>query len=289
MNRYGDGFSGRFEPVLRFETVRADPAWWFVCDGSRLWVRREADGSFSLPRVTRALLLGLATDPVPHPLGYLDGVACQAVGADSNAETTDPQGQWLDLRRLHGRLPQDLFLLAGRAIQIVAWDRTHRYCGQCATALVFAENDRAKQCPACGLRQFPRLAPAVMAMVVRGTEVLLARGPEFPEGMFSILAGFVEPGETLESCVRREVAEEVGIEVGPMRYLGSQPWPFPHSLMIGFVCEYRAGALRPDGVEIVEAGWFDYRALPPHPGPMSLAGVLIADFVADCTQRFGVT
>ncbi|GMV68408.1 MAG: NADH pyrophosphatase [Pseudomonadota bacterium] len=280
-------FSGRFEPVVRFETPLATAAWWFVCDGSRLWVRREADGSFGMPRAARAVLLGLALDPVPHPLGYLDGVPCYGVGADSKAEAADPQGQWLDLRRLHDRLPTDLFLLAGRAVQIVAWDRTHRYCGRCATPLMLAESDRAKQCPACGLRQFPRLAPAVMAMVVRGPEVLLARGPDFPEGLFSILAGFVEPGETLEACVRREVAEEVGIAVGAMRYLGSQPWPFPHSLMIGFVCEYASGELRPDGVEIVEAGWFDYRALPSHPGPMSLAGLLLADFVAECARVFG--
>jgi NAD+ diphosphatase len=280
-------FTGRFEPVARFKTAPAGTAWWFVCDGTRLWVRREADGSLGVPQASRPMLLGLAADPVPHPLGYLDGVPCYGLGADSAAETADPQGQWLDLRRLHGRLPADLYLLAGRAVQIVAWDRTHRYCGQCATPLVFAETDRAKQCPACGLRQFPRLAPAVMAMVVRGPEVLLARGPEFPEGVYSILAGFVEPGETLEGCVRREVAEEVGIEVGAMRYLGSQPWPFPHSLMIGFVCDYVSGDLRPDGVEIVEAGWFDYRALPRYPGPVSLAGILLADFVADCARRFG--
>lgn len=195
-------FTGRFEPVARFKTAPAGTAWWFVCDGTRLWVRREADGSLGVPQASRPMLLGLAADPVPHPLGYLDGVPCYGLGADSAAETADPQGQWLDLRRLHGRLPADLYLLAGRAVQIVAWDRTHRYCGQCATPLVFAETDRAKQCPACGLRQFPRLAPAVMAMVVRGPEVLLARGPEFPEGVYSILAGFVEPGETLEGCVR---------------------------------------------------------------------------------------
>ncbi|MGB7289267.1 MAG: NAD(+) diphosphatase [Candidatus Macondimonas sp.] len=280
-------FVGRFEPVLRFAGPPVDAAWWFICDGARLLVNRQPDGSWSVPLVRQPAWLGLPLDQTPHPLGYLDGVPCYALGADGSVSPADPNGQWMDLRRLFDRLPADLFLLAGRAIQIVAWDRTHRYCGHCGTPLLFAENDRAKQCPACSLRQFPRLAPAVMAMVVRGSEVLLARGPEFPVGLFSILAGFVEPGETLEACVRREVYEEVGIFVGAMRYLGSQSWPFPHSLMIGFVCEYAGGDLQPDGVEIVEADWFDYRNLPAHPGAMSLAGKLLAHFVADCEQRFG--
>jgi NAD+ diphosphatase len=130
------------------------------------------------------------------------------------------------------------FALAGRALQLLQWDRDHQYCGRCGTPTVPRAEERARQCPACGLSAYPRVAPAVMALVRRGRELLLGRSPHFPPGMYSALAGFVEPGESLEQCVAREVEEEVGVRVANLAYFASQPWPFPHSLMIAFVCEW---------------------------------------------------
>jgi NAD+ diphosphatase len=173
-----------------------------------------------------------------------------------------------------------LFWVAGRAIQIVEWDRTHQFCGHCASPMVAKTAERAKECPQCGLTNFPRLAPAVIVAVVRDNQILLARSHRHPAGFYSVLAGFVEPGETLEEAVAREIKEEVGIEVGDIRYFGSQPWPFPHSLMIGFTAVYAGGEIRCDETEIEEAGWFAADALPQIPGPISISRRLIDWFVA---------
>jgi NAD+ diphosphatase len=147
------------------------------------------------------------------------------------------------------------------------------------------QEELAMLCPACGLRSYPRLAPAVIMSVSNGGEILLGRARHFPDGMYSTLAGFVEPGETLEDAVRREVYEETGIAIGNIRYFGSQPWPFPHSLMIGFAAETPERAIRLNDGELEDARWFPADALPPLPGKMSIARRLIDAFLAEATRR----
>lgn len=188
----------------------------------------------------------------------------------------------MDLRLLWGRVDETRWTVAGRAVQLVEWQRTHRYCGRCATPTELMSGERALRCPSCGLTAFPRLAPAVIVLVERkeDRQVLLARNVNFPRRMFSCLAGFVEPGETLEAAVRREVAEEVGVELGEVRYWGSQPWPFPHSLMIGFTAEWRSGDISCQADEIAEAAWFGVDALPDLPSGISIARRLIDAWVA---------
>jgi NAD+ diphosphatase len=137
------------------------------------------------------------------------------------------------------------------------------------------------RCPACGLMAYPRIAPAIIVLVRRGEEALLARGARFPSAFYSTLAGFAEIGETLEETLEREVFEEVGVRVKNPRYFGSQPWPFPHSLMIGFVAEWAGGDIRVDGKEILEARWFRPDALPSIPPPISIARRLIDAWVED--------
>jgi NAD+ diphosphatase len=177
--------------------------------------------------------------------------------------------------------------VAGRAVQIVAWDLTHRFCSRCATPTPPLAGERAKKCPACGLVSYPRLTPAVIVAVQRGNTILLARNAAFTAAFYSVLAGFVEPGETLEGTVRREIREEVGIEVRDIRYFGSQPWPFPHSLMIGFTANWAAGELRIDERELADAGWFAADALPTIPPKLSIARRLIDAFVAEESERGG--
>jgi NAD+ diphosphatase len=180
------------------------------------------------------------------------------------------------LRALFGAVDDALFALAGRAFQIMDWDRSHQFCGRCGTPTRHKANERARECPACGLTHYPRIAPAVMALVRRGDEILLARSPHFPPGMYSALAGFVEPGETLEQTLVREVKEEVGIDVANPRYFASQPWPFPHSLMIAFFADYAGGEIRPDPSEIEAADWFTVGRLPQAlPGKISISRRLI--------------
>jgi NAD+ diphosphatase len=169
--------------------------------------------------------------------------------------------------------------MAGRGVQLLDWARTHRWCGRCGTPTEVAPGERARRCPACGLVVFPRLAPVVIMLVTRGDECLLARGVNFPGRTFSCVAGFVEPGESLEDAVRREVLEEVGVQLGEIRYRASQPWPFPHSLMIGFEAEWAGGEIVCQPSEIAEAGWFRWDALPELPGRIAIARWLIDAWV----------
>ena len=185
------------------------------------------------------------------------------------------------LRSLFGLLDEPSFQVAGRAIQIVDWDRDHQFCGRCGARTEDQAGERSKKCPRCGLAAYPRLSPAVIVLVERGGELLLARSPHFPPGMYSTLAGFVDPGETLEQTVAREIREEVGVEVDNVRYFGSQPWPFPSSLMIGFRADHAGGEIAIDDEEIEDAGWFRAGELPRVPPRISIARALIEAFLAE--------
>ena len=212
-----------------------------------------------------------------HFLGLLDGEAMWGVDVPNGHDPAD--GAATDLYSYYGRASETEWLVAGRAVQIVEWARTHRFCGRCSTPTELAPGERAMQCPACGLLAFPRLAPAMITLVTRGEgageEALLARGVAFRAPMYSCLAGFVEPGESLEGAVVREVREEVGLEVTNVRYWGSQPWQFPHSLMLGFHADYAGGEIVCDPTEIVDAQWYRRDSLPPIPPGISIARKLI--------------
>jgi NAD+ diphosphatase len=259
-------------------TAAAD-ALWFVFRDSQLLVAATA-GAASLPRASDPRELGLAPAQQQY-LGTLGGVQVWCAEADAGA--APPAGwTWQGLRALYGVLGDSQFALAGRALQLIDWDRTHRHCGRCGTPTVPKPGERSRECPACALVAYPRIAPAVMALVRRAPdEILLARSPHFPQGMYSALAGFVEPGETLEQCIAREVLEEVDIRVKVARYFASQPWPFPHSLMIAFVCDWASGEVRANPLEIEAAAWFNIRNLPRLPNRISIARRLIDAVVAE--------
>jgi NAD+ diphosphatase len=208
-------------------------------------------------------------------LGTFDGHPCFATAVD-----TDEHDGAVPLMGLWGQVDEVTWTLAGRAVQLVEWQRTHRFCGRCATPTEPMTGERARRCPACGLLAFPRLAPAIIVLIEREDgRALLARGRAFPIPLYSCLAGFVEPGETLEEAVHREVFEEVGIEIDDVRYNTSQPWPFPHSLMLGFNARYVSGELVLQESEIVDAQWYDVTDLPQIPPGMSIARRLIDDWV----------
>ena len=196
-------------------------------------------------------------------------------------ETVVPEGfELTGLRSAYHHLPDAHFRAAGTARQKVQWYRSHLFCSRCGTRTARSHHHESMTCPACGQHHFARVAPAVIVLVQRGDETLLARSPHFTPGVYSTLAGFVEPGESLEECVHREIEEEVGVRVGALRYFGSQPHPFPHSLMVGFVADWLSGDIRIDPEEIEDARWFRREALPDLPHPMSIARALIEDFVA---------
>jgi len=229
---------------------------------------------------TLAELERAQVDGVRHYLGELQGVPCVAIVLPHPFEA--PAGlRPAGLRSLFFRLPESIVAIGARAFQVVEWDRTHRFCGRCGTPTRDKPGERAKACPACGYVAYPRVSPAMMALVTRGREILLARAHRFPPAMYSALAGFVEPGETLEQCLAREVEEEVGIRVSRIRYFASQPWPFPHSLMIAFVCDWESGEIHPRAGEIEAAHWFDVLQLPKLPSRISIARRLIDAVVGE--------
>ena len=283
------GYAGAVPPPQE-----AGAALWFVFRGERLLVEagelvagRPGDDPRVFPRPAAARVpvvpapAALALEPRRTLyLGALGGAHCFA--AEVAADAPPPRGfGWHGLRALFSVLEDAHFALAGRALQLLEWDRTHQFCGRCGTPTVPKTTERSRECPSCGLGAYPRVAPAIMALVRRGPEVLLARSPRFPPGMYSALAGFVEPGETLEQCLEREVAEEVGIEVANVRYFASQPWPFPHSLMIAFVADWKSREIAVDALEIEAAEWFNVRTLPQLPNPISISRRLIDAVVAE--------
>lgn len=215
-----------------------------------------------------------------HYLGEYNGDQVFSVEL-SEQEFAPLSPQVSGLRALLGELPEGLFRLLGRALQINEWYRAHSYCGYCGGRTYLVENERAMGCAECERIFYPRLAPCVMALVTRGDYCLLARNGQWRRSFYSVLAGFIEPGESAEDALRREVKEEVGLEVGELHYKGSQPWPFPGQLMLGFFADYGGGDIAVDGVEIAEANWYHYRDLPPVPAEYSLSGQLIRRFVAE--------
>jgi NAD+ diphosphatase len=246
---------------------------WFYVRGDDVLV---TDGQVELPLRGR------------HFLGLLGGRPCWA-GDVEPPESGEDDGSFMPLRALYGRLDETEWTIAGRAVQLVEWDRTHRFCGRCGDATAPVANERARRCPRCGLSAFPRLAPAIIVLIERdgddGPEALLARGRQFPIPMYSCLAGFVEPGETLEEAVHREVREEVGVTLADVRYIASQPWPFPHSLMLGFNARWSEGDIVIDENEIADANWYRADDLPMIPPGMSIARRLIDAWVERATAR----
>ncbi|HEX6372715.1 MAG TPA: NAD(+) diphosphatase [Longimicrobium sp.] len=248
------------------------PALAFAFRGSEILIAEDEGGR--VPSIDR---IGVDADALLE-VGELGGVRCVAVGV--GAEVPAPRGcVWMPLRASFRVLSADEFRMAGRASEIVEWERAHRFCGRCGGRTEECGQPLARRCTECGSLHFPRLSPAILVSVTRGDRILLARSPHFPPGMFSTLAGFVDPGESLEETVAREVREEVGIEVANVRYFGSQPWPFPSSLMVAFTAEHAGGELAPDAVEIEDAGWYAVDEIPIVPPTISLARALIDDFV----------
>ena len=217
--------------------------------------------------------------------GVFQGSECWAYSLDekSLASIIAAGGEVLTLRSLLD-WDEQLFALVGRAVQLLSSYVSHRFCGHCGSATVAVAGEHAMQCLPCQRFYYPRLSPCAIMLVSKGEYCLLARHGGRAGDYFTCLAGYVEPGETVEQTVCREVREEVSVCVNQLRYFGSQCWPFPGQLMLGFHAEYESGTIEPDGVEIVEADWFHYSQLPPHPGGNTLSGQLIKAFVARHTE-----
>lgn len=272
----------RFQPSVIAPAELHGDRLWLVFQGGRILLSDDvAQGHF--PVFKSFSWLGM--DEVSHQyLGVFESRPVFAVSVPASAIA--PEGyRFEDLRRILGVVDDETFALAGRAFQILEWERSHRYCGRCGTPTVgHARGERARICPDCAFSSYPRINPCVIVAVTRGEEILLARAQRFNRPMFSTLAGFIEAGETAEETLLREVQEEVGVVVRDPRYFGSQSWPFPGNLMLGFHAEYESGDIVLQEEEIAEARFYHFSALPPIPPAGSIAHALIQSFVARCRR-----
>ena len=212
------------------------------------------------------------------PIGKLNGIYYSALSVDSKKDLPE-NTKFMNVRHLYRTSNEYLFYLAGLGMQLSEWNRTNRYCGKCGAQMENHGYERAKVCPDCGHIVYPKISPAMICAVTKGTEILLARGSKFSQPVYSVLAGFVEPGETLEETVEREVMEETGIRIKNIKYFGNQPWPFSSSMMIAFTAEYESGDIKIDNNEILDAGWYSADKLPMLPSSYSIARRLIRNFV----------
>jgi NAD+ diphosphatase len=270
-----EGFSPRLD-----DEGFLDSGYWFVVHRGKLLVTRG--DSPRLPASVAPPVAGM--DPATaHCFGDYAGRPCRMIVVETIEQPESPgeEFEWRGLRSLFGVLPDAEVGLAGRALQLAEWTRTHKHCGCCGTPMARQAGERAMLCPACGFAAYPRIAPTMMVLVRRGDRILLGRAPHFLPGVYSALAGFVEAGESLEECVHREVYEEVGITVANLRYFRSQSRPFPHSLMLAFVADHASGELRPNPAELSDAQWFATDELPQLPSPISISRALIESAIDD--------
>lgn len=224
--------------------------------------------------------LGLEV-PYIH-IGILDQQDCFA--AELPSDSPVPEGwQAQSIRSLFAFFDEATVGVIGYAAQIIYWQRTSRFCGVCGSPRGPLGRDMARTCTGCGHTSYPRVSPAVLVLIHDGDKILLAQKPGWGK-RYSIIAGFVDPNESLEDCVRRETQEEVGLEVDSLHYLGSQPWPFPHQLMVAFSARYVGGKIKLEEDELSDAQWFSPDNLPELPPPISLSRQVIDAWLAASSQ-----
>ena len=257
---------------------RMEKAFWFIFRGREILLKLNKNPG-AIPKLLDFGELELSGIREQY-LGTLEGTHCYSV--ELSEDVRAPKGmKFVDLRQAYSEMNEKCFALVNKAVQVMEWDRTNQFCSRCGTKTLQKFGERGKECPDCGELFYPRISPAVIVLIRKGHEVLMARSPNFPSGMYGLIAGFVEPGESAEAAVVREIREEVGIEVKNITYFGTQAWPFPNSLMIGFTAEYDSGDIQPDGFEIEDAQWFSVENLPDLPGKISIARKLIDHFLKE--------
>lgn len=242
---------------------------YIIMHGEEIWINDSPDG-----------MQYIFTTPASSP-EIIEKVE-QDIYAIDQKEPPVESAYKINIRTIFEQSGAEAFHLAGCARQLLFWRKTHRYCGACGRGLSRVENERAMHCSSCSLFFYPRINPVVITLIHKGDSILLARraDPGFNH-FWSVVAGFVEAGESLENAVKREINEEVGLKVRNIRCIASQQWPFPNNLMIGFYAEYESGTIKPDGEEIAEAGWFTKETLPRIPSKVSIARHLIDSFFED--------
>ncbi|WP_158965605.1 NAD(+) diphosphatase [Paraglaciecola sp. L3A3] len=255
---------------------------WFVFSGDKMLIPKE--NSHLLKCRWQNLAFAHAYKQQIVKIGSYKELPCLLV--DMGNETIDEEDLALvGLRSVLNECSDTFFGIAARSWQVALFIRTHRFCGQCGSKMQQVDWEMAMQCMRCSHRCYPRISPCIIVAIRNKDKILLAQGKsQQSRNMYSIIAGFVESGETLEQAVHREVFEEVGIKVKNLKYFASQPWPFPHALMMGYLADFDSCDIQVDGKEILRAGWFDISELPNIPPKLSIAGQLIEQTITEIQQ-----
>lgn len=248
----------------------------FTIYNGKLLVKKE-ESTLNIPCINEIKKLNVQYEN-EFFIGELEEKSCFAIEASSEIQLID-NFQLIPLNEIGSLIDEELFLIAGRANQVLNWDNTHRFCGKCGSKTENKKEELAKVCPNCNYVMYPVICPAIIVAVTKGDQILLAHNRGFKNNLYSLIAGFVEAGEDLQSTVKREVFEEVGIKVKNVKYFKSSPWSFPNSLMVGFFAEYESGEIKVDGNEIVDADWFTRDNFPNIPKKFTLARKIIDEFV----------
>ncbi|MHA1969326.1 MAG: NAD(+) diphosphatase, partial [Candidatus Hodarchaeales archaeon] len=269
-----------FKYEMKPSTENLDPSYWFIYKNGEI-LTHFSEKSVSIPFDSNLTALNSEFESISKQyFGLFGKIPCFYMELPQDINIPE-NFSFYNLRSLYGLVEDTILWVAGRAFQLLHWDNSSKYCGRCGSQTKFKLDEKGKICPSCNLLIFPRISPAIIVGVLNKNQILLANGTRFPSSLYSVLAGFVEPGETLEECIRREIKEEVGIEIKNIRYFSSQSWPFPDSLMIGFLADYASGEISIDKTEINDAKWFTPDNLPPVPGKISIARKIIDWFVAN--------
>jgi NAD+ diphosphatase len=264
----------RFVPEINLPSGKTEEDIWFVFYKGSIVTRSEGD-ELGFPRYSEIKSVEGRLENINY-LGRLDGVQCFA----GELMEDELQGfDFMELRAVFAMIEEELVRAISKGSMLIYWDKNTKHCGRCGSRNKMKHDERAKLCPSCGFVSYPAASSAVIVAITKGDQLLLAHNKNFKNGMYSVVAGFVELGETFEECVKREIFEEVGIEVKNIKYFASQPWPFPNSQMVAFTAEYAGREIQVDNIEIEHAAWFKVNELPQVPGKVSVAGKLIHWFI----------
>lgn len=255
--------------------------YYFVFCKDDLMLERQADGTYTIPCQEEA-----PTEIKPWTtilnITPLDNIEVKTYTIDTPIinHQSPTSYEMCPLRQSYYKIPYPLYLKAGKCAELLYWDRNTKFCGVCGGQMHF-HTDISKRCEMCGKEVWPQLATAVIVLIRRGDEVLLARGRNFRSEFYGLIAGFVETGETLEEAVKREVMEETGLTIKNIQYFDSQPWPYPSGLMVGFTADYESGEIHVQREELTKAGWFNRTNLPKLPEKLSIARRLIDNWLGE--------
>ncbi len=259
-----------FKPMVLFPTENDSSHIWFIFKNNKLLLKSLGKDALYYTRFSDIENLYNNLER-KYPIG-----SCGEINSDLPLPKDLIE---IGLRYAGSYLDEISYSMAGKAFQILDWDNKSNFCGRCGSKTEHKNNERAKVCPNCNLIDYPRTCPAIIVSVIKDGKILLAHNSRFKDNMYSLVAGFVDLNETLEDCVRREVFEEIGIRIKNIRYINSQSWPFPNSLMVGFLAEYDSGEIKVDGIEISDASWFDKNTLPKLPPKFTIARKIIDKYL----------